>query len=82
MQKQMELSKERDELNREMEEMKLMDDEEKRRYVRILVLNSSPLYLDPFAVGPDLLNSSLLALTLSLSVLTVRGRPAKRIRPT
>lgn len=73
---QMELSQEREKLNREMEEMKLMDEEEKRRCVR---MNRPPW---PIPVGSDLLNSSLLALTLSLLVLTVRGRPAKRTRRT
>lgn len=33
MQKQVELSREREELNRAMEEMKLMDEEEKKRYI-------------------------------------------------
>lgn len=62
MQKQVELSKERDELNRLMEEMKLMDEEEKRRYVSkhpghtLCLSPSCPCENRLNSVGPELVS--------------------------
>lgn len=55
MEKQVELSKEREELNRAMEEMKLMDEEEKRRYVSKHV-RSKPLSKNLSLVVPKLMS--------------------------